>query len=39
MILEVDAPVMPHVQLLDQKRRLDRAVDRQDIRDIARAAS
>ena len=38
-VLEVDAPVMPHAQLLDQKRRLDREVDRQDIREIVRVAS
>ena len=38
-VLEVDAPVMPRAQLLAQKRLLDREVDRQDIRDIAREAS
>lgn len=38
-VLEVDAPVMPLAQLLDRKRRLDREVDRQDIRDIEREAS
>ena len=32
----VEAPVMPRRQLLDQKRRLDREVDRQDLRDLAR---
>ena len=32
----VEAPVMPREQLLDQKRRLDREVDRQDLRYLAR---
>lgn len=30
----VEAPVMPREQLLDQKRRLDREIDRRDVRDI-----
>ena len=33
---DVEAPVMPREQLLDQKRRLDREVDRQDLRHLAR---
>ena len=33
---DVEAPVMPRGQLLDQKRRLDREVDRQDLRHLAR---
>ena len=37
-VLAVDAPVMPRGQLLDQKRRLDREVDRRDVRDIRAAA-
>ncbi|MDE2905706.1 MAG: hypothetical protein OXQ28_06435 [Acidobacteriota bacterium] len=32
----VEAPVMPRTQVLDQKRRLDRQVDRQDLRHLAR---
>ncbi len=32
----VEAPVMPRKQLLDQKRRLGREVDRQDLQDLAR---
>ena len=32
----VEAPVMPRGQLLDLKRRLDREVDRQDLRHLAR---
>lgn len=32
----VEAPVMPREQLLDQRRRLGREVDRQDLRDLAR---
>lgn len=32
---DVEVPVMPRGQLLDQKRRLDREIDRRDIRDIA----
>ena len=35
----VEAPVMPRGQLLDQKRRLDREVDRQDLRHLAREDS
>lgn len=35
----VEAPVMPRAQLLDLKRRLDREVDRRDVRDVAGAAS
>ena len=38
-IWDVEAPVMRREQLLDQKRRLDREVDRQDVRDIAPGAS
>lgn len=38
-IREVEAPVTRREQLLDQKRRLDREVDRQDVRDIVRGAS
>lgn len=34
----VEAPVMPRERLLGQKRRLDRADDRQDVRDILRAS-
>ena len=30
----VEVPVMPREQLLDQKRRLDREIDRRDVRDI-----
>ena len=30
----VEAPVMPREQLLDQKRRLNREIDRRDVRDI-----
>lgn len=37
-VLAVDAPVMPRGQLLDQKRRLDREVDRRDVRDVLAAA-
>jgi hypothetical protein len=36
-VLGVDAPVMPREPLLDQKRQVDREVDRQDIRDITAA--
>ena len=35
-VRDVEAPVMPRGQLLDQKRRLDREVDRQDLRHLAR---
>lgn len=35
----VEAPVMPREQLLDQKRRLDRETDRQDLRHLARGDS
>lgn len=35
----VEAPVMPRAQLLDLKRRLDREVDRRDVRDVAGAAT
>ena len=35
-VRDVEAPVMPREQLLDQKRRLDREVDRQDLRHLAR---
>ena len=31
----VEAPVMPREQLLDQKRRLDREIDRRDLSDLA----
>lgn len=37
-VLAVDAPVMPRGQLLDQKRRIDREIDRRDVRDILAAA-
>ena len=33
-VWDVEAPVVPREQLLEQKRRLDRAVDRRDLRDI-----
>ena len=36
---DVRVPVMPRAQLLEQKRRLDREVDRRDVRDITREAS
>ena len=38
-IWNVTVPVMPLEQLLKQKRRLDREVDRQDVCDILRGAS
>ena len=38
-VRNVEAPVMPREQLVDQKRRLDREVDRQDLRHIAREDS
>lgn len=34
-VWDVEAPVMPREQLLNQKRRLDREIDRRDVRDIA----
>lgn len=34
-VWNVEAPVTPRRRLLDQKRRLDREVDRRDLRDIA----
>lgn len=37
-VWDVEMPVMPREQLVDQKRRLDREVDRQDLLDIAGGA-
>lgn len=37
-VWDVEAPVTPRKQLLDQKRRLDRGADRQDVGDIVTAA-
>ena len=36
---DADVPAIPRGQLLDQKRRLDREVDRQDLRHLAREDS
>ena len=38
-VWDVEAPVMPRAQLLDQKGRLDREIDRRDVRDITGEAS
>ena len=38
-VWDVETPVMPREQLLDQKRRLDREIDRCDVRDITGQAS
>ena len=37
-VWDVETPVMPRKQLVDQKRRLDREIDRQDLRDITGSA-
>ena len=37
-VWDIETPVMPREQLVDQKRRLDREIDRQDLRDITGGA-
>lgn len=37
-VWDVETPVMPRERLVDQKRRLDREIDRQDLRDITGSA-
>lgn len=39
MVFGIEVSIMPRDQLLDQMRRLDREIDRRDIRDITEASS